>query len=214
MKSKMQMMPFWSGIIACLLPMAAGLVLYGNLPQQVAVQWKDFGGEITGTVPKEWAVFVIPLVFVVLHWVFAISAHKALWGRCMIGFVREAIGWLMPTIAIITYSMVYSVAVNGRLHLSALLYGIIGLAILIIASYVPHLSFGSRWGIRDEYTQMGEEHWQKVHWFAGVIWALGGISVILFGWFQWLFGWWMLCWVVVLLAPNVYSAWLKKQQAV
>lgn len=51
-----------------LIPIIIGLILWDNLPDQVPVHW-NINGEVDGFATKTQAVFVMPLVLVVFHWI-------------------------------------------------------------------------------------------------------------------------------------------------
>lgn len=211
MKKQIQT-PFWAGLAACALPLAAGLLAYGRLPGQMAVQWNSATGEVLSLMSKPWAVIAIPVVLMVMHWVIYASVHSMVLGKRLMGALREGISWLMPLLSVIVYGLLFSANLRGGVQISAMVYGLVGLAFLVVGGYTPQLVFGSRWGIRDEYTALGEEHWQRVHSFAGLCLALCGGSILVCGWLHPGFAWWMIVWPLLLAAPHCYSFWLEKQE--
>ncbi len=199
--------PFWAGLAACVLPVAAGLLYYGALPGTMAVQWSFTDGAVSGTMPKAFAVFAIPAVFFIAQLVLYTSAHKTVWGECMMGFLREGLSWLFPVAAVGTYSVVYSANLTGAPLAPVLLCSLVGLGVLMVGAYVPQLPFGSRWGIRDEYTAIGEVHWKRIHYFAGGCWGVCGIAIILSTWLFPANAWYMLLWLLLMPVPQLYSYW-------
>ena len=210
MKKQIQT-PFWAGLAACALPLVVGLLAYGRLPGQMAVQWDGSTGQVTNLMSKPWAVLAIPAVLMLMHWVIYTTVHSMVLGRRMMGALREGISWLMPLLSVILYDLLFSANLRGQVQVSAVVDALKKLAFLAAGGYTPQLAFGSRWGIRDEYTELGEEHWQRIHSFAGLCLGLCGGSVLVCGWLHPGFAWWMVIWPLLLVAPHCYSFWLEKQ---
>ena len=202
---------FWAGLVSCLLPIGAGMILYSQMPIQVPVQWDLFTGQVTNTLARWQVVLGGPLVLAVLYWILHTSLHKTVWGSCMLGFLREGLSWFIPVVSMLMYSSIYSYQVLGNLQPVTVVYGLVGLLLIAMGSYLPALEPGSKLGIRDEYTQMGERHWYQVHRFAAGCVMLAGGTILLAGWLHPTLSWWMLIWPVLPAAPHIYSLAQERQ---
>lgn len=211
MKKQIQT-PFWAGLVACALPLVAGLLAYGRLPGLMAVQWDSATGEVTNLMSKPWAVIAIPVVFMVMHWVIYASVHSMVLGQRLMGALREGISWLMPLLSVAIYSIVYGANLTGRIQILVLLFSLVGLAVLIVAAHVAELPFGSRWGIQDDFSMVSKENWTHIHLVTGAIWGLCGAAVILGNWLLPQNTGRMMIWLVFMGVPGIYSHWMGRKQ--
>ena len=85
--------------VVCLLPAAAGLIVYGSLPAELPVQW-NFGGQASSYAPKWFAAFGMP-IFLML---FNIFCHVKVNGAdAELKYPETAkifIKWAMPFISV------------------------------------------------------------------------------------------------------------------
>ena len=151
MKKQIQT-PFWAGLAACALPLVAGLLAYGRLPGQMAVQWSGETGEVISLMSKPWAVIAIPAVLMVMHWVVYATVHSMVLGPRLMGALREGLGWLIPLLSVAMYSVIFAANLTGRIQILVLLFSLVGLAVLIVAAHVAELPFGSRWGVQERFS--------------------------------------------------------------
>ena len=210
MKKQIQT-PFWAGLAACALPLVAGLLAYGRLPGQMAVQWSGETGEVTSLMSKPWAVIAIPIVLMVMHWVVYATVHSMVLGPRLMGALREGLGWLIPLLSVAMYSVIYGANLTGRIQVFVLLFSLMGLAVLIVAAHVAELPFGSRWGVQDRFSMASEENWNHIHMVTGGIWGLCGAAVMLGSWLSPLNAGRMLLWLVPMIVPGIYSHWMGRR---
>lgn len=210
MKKQIQT-PFWAGLAACALPLVAGLLAYGRLPGQMAVQWSGETGEVTSLMSKPWAVIAIPIVLMVMHWVVYATVHSMVLGPRLMGALREGLGWLIPLLSVAMYSVIYGANLTGRIQVFVLLFSLMGLAVLIVAAHVAELPFGSRWGVQDRFSMASEENWNHIHMVTGGIWGLCGVAVILGNWLLPQNTGRMMIWLVFMGVPGLYSHWMGRR---
>lgn len=119
--------------IVCILPILAGIFLWGRMPQQMASSF-DWSGNPTAFRPKWFVVFVIPFMITALHGLCGFSLLK----REGFGRIRALIYELLvincPIIAVFSaiglysYALGYDWTVNyiaiGTVFIVSLIYGV------------------------------------------------------------------------------------------
>ena len=91
--------------IIILLPILAGLALWEKLPSQLPIHW-NIKGKIDGLCPKEIAVFGLPAILLVLHWISLAFAKKR---SDEVGAVSY---WIIPVVAVIISTVMYYFAMR------------------------------------------------------------------------------------------------------
>ena len=86
----------------------------------------------------------------------------------------------------------------------------IGIVFTIIGNYLPKCKQNYTIGIKIPWTLNSEENWNKTHRFAGKLWTVCGLAMILTGFFG---GFWVSLPIVLLmvLAPFLYSYSLHRK---
>lgn len=196
-----------------LLPILAGVILWNRLPDTMATHW-GVSGDADGFSSKAFAVFGMPVFLAALHLLclFVTSLDKKQTNQNKKAL--EMIFWIVPVVSIVVNVMVYSIAMGKAVDIFVLLPVLMGLGFVCIGNYLPKVKQNHTLGIRIFWTLGSEENWNKTHRFAGKLWVLGGMAMLLMAFLP---GKWT---VVVLLGvilvmvaiPVIYSYSIYKKQ--
>ena len=196
--------------IVLLVPIAVGLLLWNQLPEQIPSHW-DINGNVDGWSSKASAVFAMPALLLAFHWlcVFASTAdpkHKN-YSPKMLKFVL----WICPVIGLVINTLIYTTALGYPLRVEIIMPLLVGLMFLIVGNLLPKCPQTYTMGIKLPWTLANEENWNKTHRFAGKLWVLGGVVTMATAFFG---NFWILLGVLVVmvLVPTVYSYLLYRRQ--
>ena len=195
--------------IVMLLPVLAGLILWNQLPEKMPTHW-NAAGEVDGWSSKAFAVFGLPLIMVAAQWL------------CMLGTcadpkknnhpqkILHLVLWIIPVLSVVMHTFVYLITLGYGVRMEVAMPILIGLIFAIIGNYMPKCKQNYTIGIKIPWTLNNEENWNKTHRFAGWLWTVCGILIMLTGFFG---GFWVFLPITILmvLAPVVYSYILHRR---
>lgn len=195
--------------IIILLPILAGLLLWDQLPAQIPTHW-NVDGEVDGWSSKPFAVFGLPLILLAAQWL------------CMLGTTADPkkgnhpqkilhlVLWIIPVISLLVFAITYATALGKEMRVEMIMPVFIGLVFAIIGNYMPKCKQNYTIGIKIPWTLDSEENWNKTHRFAGRLWVVCGIVIMLTGFFG---GFWIFIGIVsvMVLAPMIYSYILHRK---
>ena len=185
------------------IPMVIGLILWNRLPEQVPSHW-DIHGNIDGWSSKAFAVFAIPALLLMLHWLCIIASTMDPKHQNYSDKMFKVVLWICPVIGLILCTLVYGIALGYPLNVEIILPLLFGLMFLIIGNLLPKCRQTYTLGIKLPWTYASEENWNKTHRFGGKVWVIGGILIMasaFLGSF-----WLLICVMVVMVAaPTLYS---------
>lgn len=195
--------------IIILIPILVGLALWDRLPEQVPVHW-DINGAVDGYAAKVQAVLAMPLLLVVFQWICAIGTSLDPKKKNINDKMFTLVLWIIPVTSLVCNSMVYATALGHQINVNVIMPLFMGALFIIIGNYLPKCKQSYTMGIKLPWTLENEENWNKTHRFAGFIWVVGGVIIMLsaiIGAF-WIFFVLLIPMVVV---PVVYSYLLYKK---
>ena len=126
---------------------------------------------------------------------------------------KNLIFWIIPIISFTACSIFYAIAMGKTMNLPLLLTLMIGILFLIMGNYMPKVKQNSMLGLKISWTLLNEENWNKTHRFAGKVWVIGGLVILLAILLPdtWLFPVLMAATLAMVLAPAVYSYRIYKK---
>ena len=195
--------------VVILLPMLAGLILWNQLPEQIPSHWNAVG-EVDGWSSKPFAVFGMPLILLAAQWLCVLGTvadpKKAHHGQKILHLVF----WIIPVLSVVLHVLVYAAAMGKEVRVEVVMPVLIGLILAIVGNYLPKCKQNYTIGIKIPWTLNSEENWNKTHRFAGRLWVVCGLAIMLTGFFG---GFWVFLPVVILmvLTPCIYSYVLHRK---
>ena len=195
--------------LVVLLPIAAGLILWEQLPDMMPTHW-DITGEVDDMSSKPAAVFGPTLVLLAVHWlcllVTFVDPKKKNHGRKILYLVT----WLIPVLSVLLNTLMYITAMDNDVRIELVMPVFLGLVLAIIGNYLPKCKQNYTIGIKLPWTLHSEENWNRTHRFAGRIWLGGGLVIMLTGLVG---GFWIFVAAIFLmvLAPMIFSYVLHRK---
>lgn len=159
-----------------LLPCLLGLLLWKRLPQELPTHF-SLAGQTNGWSARGFAVFGIPLLCLVSHWL-------CLWGMKRDGNTRQnprltgVIVWTFPVISLTVSAMVFGAGLGLEWDVGRILVLALGLLFLAMGNYLPKCRQNATLGIKLPWTLYSEENWNRTHRFGGKCWFMGGLVVM------------------------------------
>ena len=195
--------------IVILLPVLAGVVLWDTLPEQIPTHW-NAAGEIDGWSSKTFAIFGLPLMMLAMHWlcvlVTAADPKKANHSNKLIHLVL----WIIPIISVVLFVLTYVVALGTEVRMEMVMPLLVGFVLTVVGNYLPKCKQSYTIGIKIPWTLHSEENWNRTHRFAGRLWLVCGLGIMLTAFVG---GFWLFLPIVLVmvLAPTVYSYLLHRK---
>ena len=195
--------------IVILLPVLAGVVLWDTLPEQIPTHW-NAAGEIDGWSSKTFAIFGLPLMMLAMHWLCVLGAatdpKKANHSNKLIHLVL----WIIPIISVVLFVLTYVAALGTEVRMEMVMPLLVGFVLTVVGNYLPKCKQSYTIGIKIPWTLHSEENWNRTHRFAGRLWLVCGLGIMLTAFVG---GFWLFLPIVLVmvLAPTVYSYLLHRK---
>lgn len=195
--------------IVILLPMLAGVILWNQLPEQIPSHW-NAAGEVDGWSSKAFAVFGMSGLMLGIQWLCTLGTAADPKKTNHSEKIVHLVLWIIPVLSVIMHTAVYAVALGQNVRMEVMMPVLVGLILTIIGNYLPKCKQNYTIGIKIPWTLNNEENWNKTHRFAGRLWTVCGIVMMLTGF---LGGVWIFFGIVLLmvLAPLLYSYLLHRK---
>ena len=197
--------------LVCLLPVVAGLILYPQLPEQMATHW-GFGNEPNGYSSKAFAVFGLPGLMAVLNLILPLALKADPKNANMSPVLFNVCLWIMPVVSVLCSTMTLGYALGYNVNIAKVIPMFIGVVFIVIGNYLPKTKQSYTMGIKLPWTLNSEENWNRTHRLGGFLWVLGGVAFIVLS----IFKWWniyvfFIILAVMVLVPMVYSYLLYRK---
>ena len=192
-----------------LLPILAGVILWNRLPEQMPTHW-NASGEVDGWSSKVFAVFGLPGLMLAFQWLCVLGTGADPKKKNHPEKILHLVLWIIPALTIFLSVMTYAVALGKEVQMEVVMPVIVGLILAIAGNYLPKCKQNYTIGIKIPWTLNSEENWNRTHRFAGRLWLVCGIVLMLTGF---LGGFWIFFGVALLmvLAPMIYSYILHRK---
>ncbi|MBQ6293978.1 MAG: SdpI family protein [Lachnospiraceae bacterium] len=193
--------------IVNLLPILIGVIFWDKLPDQMATHFSSGGAD--GFSGKNFAVFGIPVVMLVLHLIAAFVTANDPRRQNINPKIYRVVLWLIPVISLVVAAMTYSYNLGYDVDISFIVQLFFGTLSVVIGNYLPKARQNYTIGLKFPWTLANEENWNRTHRFGGILWMIGGAAIIvltLCGVTQ--FDWTIGILAALALLPFIYSAWL------
>jgi len=199
--------------ILIFLPSVVGLLLWNRLPESMTTHW-GADGNADGFSGKAFAVFGMPLILLAIHWLCIFFTTKDPKNKDQNHKVFGLVLWIIPLISIFANTIVYAVSLGVEFDAMTYTLLLIGLMFTVIGNYMPKCKQNFTMGIKIKWTLANEENWNATHRFAGRVWFICGILLMICAflpesWFMYLIVGGIF---VLVMMPAVYSYLYYKKQ--
>lgn len=168
------------------LPLVSVLIALQFLPEQIPAHY-DFSNHVTRWGSK-YEMLIVPVVTVLLGYFFQgmakISAKQEESGNnnekvCIVaGIVTLLIFNAMTGYALYTgFNRIENLSFH-TFDVNQLLFGILGVAMIIIGNIMPKLRMNAVAGLRTKWSMKNETTWKKSQRFGGISYMIGGAVII------------------------------------
>lgn len=199
--------------IIILLPVLAGIILWNKLPEQIPTHF-NAAGEVDVYGSKAFAVFGLPLMLVAFQWLCAVGSLKMdPKAKNLEGKVFSLVLWIIPVLSIVMNALVYCTALGMNMNVQIIVPLLMGLLMVIIGNWLPKCKPTWTLGIKLPWTLADEDNWNRTHRFAGPVWVVCGLVIMLCALIGGAFLWVIAAALVVMIAaPTVYSFLLFREK--
>lgn len=196
-----------------LLPILAGVLLWNKLPDTVPIHW-NLSGEIDGWAPKTVAIIPLPLLLAALNFACIFATHADNKKREQNKKMMSLVYWICPALSIVLSGIIYCTSLGFSFNAVKITPFATGILFFIIGNYMPKCRYNRTIGIRIPTTLKSEENWDKTHFFAGKIWVVGSVFIILSAFLPENIMFWVFLPVVIIMAlvPIIYSVAISKKK--
>ena len=163
--------------IIILLPIAAGLILWDRLPEQVPMHWGP-SGEVDGYGSRATFVFVMPAVMLAFHWLCMIATSADPKKKNHSDKTMTLVLWIIPVIEIMLSIITYMTVLGYGVRVEIVVPAFMGLLLVVIGNYLPKCKQTYTVGIKIPWTLNSEENWNKTHRLAGWVWTICGALIV------------------------------------
>ena len=192
-----------------LLPIVAGVILWNRLPDPMPSHW-NAAGEVDGWSSKPFVIFGLPMILVLAQWLCMLATGADPKKVNHSGKIIHLVLWIIPTLSVVLHGVTYAVALGKNVQVEMIMPIFMGLLFAIIGNYLPKCKQNYTIGIKIPWTLDSEENWNRTHRFAGRLWTVCGIVIMLMGIVGSL---WILLGVMIpmVVAPFIYSYLLHRR---
>ena len=194
--------------IVTLIPVLIGICFWSRLPDTIATHFGT-DNQADGFSSKPVAVFGLPLLCLAVLWAGAVvTANDP--RKQNISPKMFTLGlWIAPIVSLIAAAVMYPVNLGYAVDISYVGGLAIGLLLIIVGNYAPKARQNYTIGIKLPWTLANEENWNRTHRFAGYLWIVCGILLVVLSLFRVQQPSLMIALIAVtVLLPFGYSFWL------
>ena len=194
--------------IVTLLPVLIGICFWSRLPDTIATHFGT-NNQADGFSSKPVAVFGLPLLCLAVLWASAVvTANDP--RKQNISPKMFTLGlWIAPIVSLIAAAVMYPVNLGYAVDISYVGGLAMGLLLIIVGNYAPKARQNYTIGIKLPLTLAKEENWNRTHRFAGYLWIVCGILLVVLSLFRAQQPSLMIALIAVtVLLPFGYSFWL------
>ena len=168
--------------ILTLLPIVAGLILWDQLPEQVAIHF-NAAGEPDNWASKAAAVLGLPAVLAVLHLFLLFFTDKDPKRQNISGASKALMLWVCPFISWLGISMTIGYALEAVRNITSIVSVCLGILFMVIGNFLPKCLPSYTVGIKLPWTLHSDDNWRYTHRIGGFCFTAAGLIVLVSAFF-------------------------------
>ena len=198
--------------IVTILPVLIGIIYWNRLPDVMATHF-GMNNEANGFSSKAFAVFGLPAFLLALLWMGAFVTSHDPKRQNISPKMFSLVLWIVPVLSLVVAATMYPVHLGYDLDITFFSELLLGLIFIVIGNYLPKARQNYTIGIKIPWTLANEDNWNRTHRFAGYLWMICSVLIIFLCLTQivpakWLIG----IFLIMVLAPCIYSFWLHAKK--
>lgn len=183
MKKKINKKQLLLTSIIILLPVVAGLFLYNQMPDNIAIHW-GVDNKPNGFAPKLLAIVGMPIFLWLINLLVIFMVNVDPKNANQNKKIQWLGPWIVAIIAFVVQVMTILAAIGKPVNVGMMVTIIIGFTYMVVGNYLPKATRNYTIGIRLPWTLDNEDNWRSTHRLAGYIWSVGGLLVVISGIFM------------------------------
>ena len=164
--------------LVILLPIVFGLIMWNKLPEQMVTHW-GIDGAADGLLSTALAVFLVPCLLLVVQWICVIVSFMDKNSAKQTDKALKIVLWIIPVLSLYINAIVYATALGIKADIYLGFSILFGILFAVIGNYLPKFSRNRTMGIKISWTLASDENWNATHRFAGKLWVVGGVLLML-----------------------------------
>ena len=168
---------FIATLFALLIPMLAGVILWKQLPNEVATHWGVDGNPDVYS-SKAFAVFGMPIFILIIHLIASLVTAKkdttAISDKLFCLLL-----WICPVMSIVVATLTYATALGHKVNVPFWALMLVGIIYIVLGNYLPKARQNRFFGMRVKWTLESKKNWEHTNRFsAKIMVALGFCWII------------------------------------
>lgn len=163
--------------VLIVLPVLIGIIFWDELPERIVTHWGP-DGNADGWSSRAFAVFVLPLFMLAVHWLCVFFTARDPKNRNQNKKVFGLVIWICPVVSIFANGIVYAAAFGKKLNVNIIMMLLMGLMFTAIGNYLPKCKQNRTIGIKVKWALESEENWNATHRMGGKVWVAGGLLMM------------------------------------
>ena len=163
--------------IVTILPILMGIYFWDRLPETMATHF-GINNRADGFSSKAAAVFGLPLLCLAVLWIGAVVTAKDPRKQNISPKMYALCLWIAPIVSLVVAATMYPVNLGYAVDVTYVGGLVLGLLLIVIGNYAPKARQNYTIGIKFPWTLDSEENWNRTHRFAGYLWIVCGIALV------------------------------------
>ena len=168
--------------ILCLLPIAAGLIFWDRLPDQLAIHF-NAANEPDNWASKPVAVLGMPVFIAALHLLCLFITAQDPKKQNITGVMKTLMLWICPFISWLCAGMTIGYALESVRNIGAVVCVFLGILFMVIGNYLPKCLPSYTVGIKLPWTLHDEGNWRYTHRIGGFCFMAAGLVTLVSAFF-------------------------------
>ena len=164
-------------LVALLLPMVVGVILWNKLPEVVATHWGP-NGSPNGYSSRAFAVFGMPAVILALHLIASLLTAKKD-PNAISDKLFCLLLWICPVMSIMVSTLTYATALGYEVNVPFLTIMMVGIIYIVLGNYLPKARQNHFFGTRVKWTMESKKNWEHSNRFSAKIMIVLGLIYII-----------------------------------
>lgn len=161
-----------------LIPMIVGLILWNQLPEEIPVHFNS-AGEPDNYESKAFAVFFIPAFLWAMHLLAGFVTLADPKKQNISNKMFLLVLCIVPACSVFATLLMYTAALDISVSVNMIGNLFLGIVLLAVGNYLPKSRQNYTIGVKLPWTLNDTENWNKTHRFAGILWIICGVILII-----------------------------------